>query len=106
MKILIKTYCRGAKCHCVILFMAFQIVLMRSKSTKDNPDIPKNAIQQFVTGDKQRKMGVIYDKKPFRVHCVPNKQYAWCACGYSKTQVSSLHLNTVYKCSSLFPSNI
>lgn len=62
------------------------IIFRRCKSTKDNPDIPKNAIQDFVNGDKQPKKGIIYDKKPFKMRCVPNKQYYWCACGYSKNQ--------------------
>lgn len=34
----------------------------------------------------QKENGVIYDKKPFKVELVKDKQYCWCLCGKSKSQ--------------------
>jgi len=35
----------------------------------------------------QTNFGKIYDKKPFKFRCTAGKEYYWCACGHSKTQV-------------------
>ena len=31
--------------------------------------------------------GRIYDKKPFPIHLEAGRQYSWCTCGHSKSQV-------------------
>uniref|UniRef100_A0A1B6DF53 Iron-binding zinc finger CDGSH type domain-containing protein n=1 Tax=Clastoptera arizonana TaxID=38151 RepID=A0A1B6DF53_9HEMI len=58
----------------------------RQKSTEENPEIPKNTVADFNNAAHQAKKGVIYDKKPFKLKCVPNKKYHWCSCGQSKSQ--------------------
>ena len=42
-------------------------------------------------GIAQAGKGRIYDKKPFKVHLIQGKKYAWCCCGWSKSQVSAEH---------------
>lgn len=49
-------------------------------------EIPKNKIADLTTAHSQDKCGVIYDKKPFKLHLEANKNYCWCLCGKSKSQ--------------------
>lgn len=37
--------------------------------------------------------GKIYDKKPFRLELMANKNYFWCVCGTSKSQVITICFN-------------
>ncbi|KAF4519671.1 hypothetical protein B566_EDAN016770 [Ephemera danica] len=53
---------------------------------QDHPEIPKNVLSDCHSAASQTEMGKIYDKKPFRMPCVPGKKYVWCACGQSKSQ--------------------
>ncbi|XP_020286901.1 CDGSH iron-sulfur domain-containing protein 3, mitochondrial [Pseudomyrmex gracilis] len=55
--------------------------------TKTNePPIPENPLREVFGASSQPKNGVIYDRKPFRIHLKAGKKYAWCLCGQSKSQ--------------------
>lgn len=61
---------------------------------KDSTAIPKNLLEEHITAHKQPTLGLVYDKKPFKVLLKPNKQYSWCCCGWSKNQVCLYKLST------------
>jgi len=48
--------------------------------------------------------GRIYDKKPFPIYLEAGRQYSWCTCGHSKSQVlavyvmSCFHFNKISVC--------
>jgi CDGSH iron-sulfur domain-containing protein 3 len=46
--------------------------------------IPKNALGDLISAQNQQENGVIFDKKPFKVNLVPEKNFSWCLCGKSK----------------------
>jgi hypothetical protein len=37
-------------------------------------------------------LGKFYDKKPFPIHLEAGRQYSWCSCGHSKSQVPNQFL--------------
>lgn len=43
-------------------------------------------LENVQTAHLQKDNGAIYDKKPFKVELVKDKQYSWCLCGKSKSQ--------------------
>lgn len=53
---------------------------------KDDPEIPVNPLSNIFNASRQKELGLIYDKKPFKITCVQGKRYVWCSCGWSKTQ--------------------
>jgi len=57
---------------------------MKSKVEIPYPELPE--VSQ--SGIRQAGTGKIYDKKPFKFFCEKGKEYFWCACGNSHTQVS------------------
>lgn len=62
-------------------------------------EVPKNAVEDFVNGQHQAENGVVYDKKPFKLHLEAGKSYSWCLCGKSKSQplCDGFHKNVHYK---------
>nr|CAD7265163.1 unnamed protein product [Timema shepardi] len=59
-----------------------------SKAAKVVPEevMPQNALKDVYSATYQKDNGKIYDKKPFKMRCVPGKNYSWCLCGQSKSQ--------------------
>ncbi|GAB1859070.1 Cdgsh iron sulfur domain-containing protein mitochondrial [Camponotus japonicus] len=56
-------------------------------STKtDEPQVPVNLLKDTYSAHLQKKNGLIYDKKPFRMRLQAGKTYSWCLCGQSKSQ--------------------
>lgn len=62
-------------------------------------EVPKNAIENLVTGQHQSENGAVYEKKPFKMHLETGKSYSWCLCGKSKSQplCDGFHKNVHYK---------
>jgi hypothetical protein len=60
-------------------------VSVRSKSTVAVPDAEIHPVGKSTAA--QPGFGKIYDKKPFKFTCIAGKEYFWCACGQSHTQV-------------------
>ncbi|XP_063235000.1 CDGSH iron-sulfur domain-containing protein 3, mitochondrial isoform X2 [Bacillus rossius redtenbacheri] len=58
----------------------------KSPKTLKEEVFPQNPLKDVFSASKQPENGVIYDKKPFKMRCVPGKDYFWCLCGRSKTQ--------------------
>ncbi|KAF7493908.1 CDGSH iron-sulfur domain-containing protein 3 [Sarcoptes scabiei] len=48
-----------------------------TSSKKPFEDLDENA---------KKTLGIVYDKKPFKYHCLEGKAYFWCSCGYSHKQ--------------------
>ncbi|BFG06196.1 CDGSH iron-sulfur domain-containing protein 3 mitochondrial [Drosophila madeirensis] len=48
--------------------------------------IPKNLLEDKQTAVLQKENGVIFDKRPFKIHLDKDKTYSWCLCGKSKSQ--------------------
>lgn len=65
------------------------VILVLKVTQKDSTAIPKNLLEEHITAHKQPTLGIVYDKKPFKVLLKPNKQYSWCCCGWSKNQVGT-----------------
>ncbi|KAJ8917395.1 hypothetical protein NQ315_002419 [Exocentrus adspersus] len=61
-------------------------VALYSSAKSTPPQIPKNTLEKFITGHKQKDNGFVYDKKPFKITLEAGKRYGWCLCGRSKTQ--------------------
>lgn len=59
------------------------------RASSDKPEIPKNVIDQVYSASYQPENGKIYDRKPFKMRLYPKKNYMWCLCGYSKSQVKN-----------------
>lgn len=61
--------------------------------------VPKSVIEDLTSAQGQIENGVIYDKKPFKLHLEEKKNYSWCLCGKSKTQplCDGFHKNVHYK---------
>lgn len=81
------------------------VILVLKVTQKDSTAIPKNLLEEHITAHKQPTLGIVYDKKPFKVLLKPNKQYSWCCCGWSKNQVgtylclyASYHLKLTISC--------
>lgn len=77
--------------HCLVLILwlnnihcCFQISHFCTK-TKE-PKVPVNPLKEMFSANNQTLNGLIYDKKPFRLHLVAGKNYSWCLCGQSKSQ--------------------
>ncbi|XP_013118877.1 CDGSH iron-sulfur domain-containing protein 3, mitochondrial [Stomoxys calcitrans] len=49
-------------------------------------NIPKNVLEGSQTAHLQAENGVVFDKKPFKIHLDQDKVYSWCLCGKSKLQ--------------------
>ena len=48
--------------------------------------IPRNVIEGVISAHNQTENGVVYDKKPFKLHLEEKKSFSWCLCGKSKSQ--------------------
>lgn len=60
--------------------------LFQLRGKRNNvPD--NNPVSEFHASVGQPEKGKVYDKKPFKFLCEKGKQYFWCSCGQSKTQV-------------------
>ncbi|XP_011255958.1 CDGSH iron-sulfur domain-containing protein 3, mitochondrial isoform X2 [Camponotus floridanus] len=60
--------------------------VLRFSTKTDEPQIPVNLLKDTYGAHHQKKNGVIYDKKPFRMRLEAGKTYSWCLCGQSKSQ--------------------
>ncbi|XP_050424975.1 CDGSH iron-sulfur domain-containing protein 3, mitochondrial [Adelges cooleyi] len=58
----------------------------RVYSKKIDEVLPKNLLENIHNASRQTEMGVIYDKRPFKMILDKNKTYNWCSCGMSHTQ--------------------
>jgi len=59
----------------------------RVYSKKIDELLPKNLLEDVHTAAQQKQLGVIYDKRPFKVILEKDKKYHWCSCGMSRQQV-------------------
>lgn len=48
-------------------------VWMTARLFCSKPEIPRNALEDLVSGQHQTKPGAVYDKKPFRIDLVAGK---------------------------------
>ncbi|KAJ6224075.1 hypothetical protein RDWZM_002620 [Blomia tropicalis] len=66
------------------------------KVKKEISDLPD---KQIYPEYSQTIKGVVYDKKPFKYHCIEGKAYVWCSCGRSHKQpfCDGTHKNTHLK---------
>ncbi|CAO1379239.1 unnamed protein product [Diamesa serratosioi] len=48
--------------------------------------IPVNVNESKISAQHQAELGVVYDKKPFKIQLEAGKNYSWCCCGKSKSQ--------------------
>jgi CDGSH-type Zn-finger protein len=58
----------------------------RDYSKKIDEILPKNLLENVHTASQQKELGVIYDKRPFKISLEKGKKYSWCACGMSHQQ--------------------
>lgn len=61
--------------------------LQRVYSKKIDEILPKNLLEDIHTASQQTQLGVIYDKRPFKIFLEKGKNYSWCSCGMSRQQV-------------------
>lgn len=61
--------------------------------------IPRNTIEHIHGSQAHHENGVVYDKKPFKMHLKAETKYAWCLCGRGKSQplCDSTHNYVHYK---------
>lgn len=59
------------------------------KVKKEISDLPD---KQIYPEYSQTIKGVVYDKKPFKYHCIEGKAYVWCSCGRSHKQVCLVNI--------------
>ncbi|XP_012218289.1 CDGSH iron-sulfur domain-containing protein 3, mitochondrial [Linepithema humile] len=60
--------------------------ISRFSTESDEAKIPVNPLKETYSANQQTGTGVIYDKKPFKMRLVADKNYSWCMCGQSKSQ--------------------
>ncbi|KAE9537819.1 hypothetical protein AGLY_005791 [Aphis glycines] len=58
----------------------------RVYSKKIDEILPKNLLEDIYTAAQQKQLGVIYDKRPFKITLEKDKKYNWCSCGMSRQQ--------------------
>jgi len=58
----------------------------RVYSKKIDEILPKNLLEDIYTATQQKQLGVIYDKRPFKITLEKDKKYNWCSCGMSRQQ--------------------
>ncbi|XP_014486681.1 PREDICTED: CDGSH iron-sulfur domain-containing protein 3, mitochondrial [Dinoponera quadriceps] len=65
----------------------------------EEPAIPVNPLRETYSASDQPGNGLIYDKKPFKLHLEAGKNYSWCLCGHSKSQplCDGTHRNIFFK---------
>lgn len=61
-------------------------VLQAAYSSKTDPRIPRNLLQDDISAHLQKENGIVYDKRPFKIALEAGKKYSWCLCGKSKNQ--------------------
>ncbi|TMW44945.1 hypothetical protein DOY81_009978, partial [Sarcophaga bullata] len=68
------------------LMQRFYCSATSGKGAGETKTIPKNVLEGNQSAQLQGENGVIFDKKPFKIHLDQNKVYSWCLCGKSKSQ--------------------
>jgi len=81
----------------IVLFINLKILFQRVYSKKIDEILPKNLLEDIYTAAQQKQLGIIYDKRPFKILLEKDKKYNWCSCGMSRQQVcTDLYTNLIH----------
>lgn len=71
---------------CASLKLQPVLIKINRQSSSLKRELPVNVLESSTTSHLQKENGVIFDKKPFKIHLDKEKKYSWCLCGKSKNQ--------------------